>query len=236
MSTINSLIFNDLLVCQPDSGFRFTSDSVYLSWFTRSFINKKYIDIGSGSGVISALLVRLKRAGVIDAIEMQNEMIKCLRETLSLSNIHNSVSVIEGDIRTYRPDFQYDGAVCNPPYRDPSSGHLPEDETGLNARFTTTMKAEDVFSFCRSFLKFGSPLYMSYDADMMPVLFEAAFRYGFEAKRLMPVCPDVHIKPKIILIEFRKGGKRELSFEPPLFIKINGQETELHKKIFNGDW
>lgn len=234
--TIDTIINDSVKICQPKSGFRFSIDAVYLSWFSRTLKNQHFIDIGSGSGVISALLVKMNRISKIDALEMQDVMHDCLQKTLTLCGLHNNVSILKYDIKKYKSSFQYDGAVCNPPYRDPNSGHLPKDETERNARFTSTMCADDVFAFCRSYLKFGAGLFMSYDADMMPSLFESAFKYGFEAKRLMPVCPDIHIKPKIILIEFRKGGKRELSFEAPLYQKINGQESEINKKILSGEW
>jgi tRNA1Val (adenine37-N6)-methyltransferase len=234
--TIDTIISEDLLICQPKNGFRFGVDSVYLAWFSQLAGNKTIIDIGSGSGVISALLAKLKGIKRIDAVEMQPVMFKCLEQTIEVCQIQNNVKLLNTDLRSYRPDFQYDGAVCNPPYRDPASGHVPEDITELNARFTTTLTADDIFSFCRSFLKFGSPLFLSYDADMMPVLFESANKFGFEAKRLMPVCPDINVKPKVILMEFRKGGRRELSFEAPLYQKINGEPSPMHKKIFTGEW
>lgn len=235
-NTVDPIIKGDIQIFQPKNGFRFGVDSVYLAWFSQVSVNKRIIDIGSGSGVISALLAKLKNVKSIDALEMQPIMFNCLQRTVDVCQIQNNVKLLNLDIRSYRPDFQYDGAVCNPPYRDPSSGRVPEDETELNARFTTTMTADDIFSFCRSFLKFGAPLFLSYDADMMPVLFESAHKYNFEAKRLMPVCPDVNIKPKVILMEFRKGAKRELSFESPLYQKINGEPSPLHNKIFSGEW
>ncbi|WP_415238555.1 tRNA1(Val) (adenine(37)-N6)-methyltransferase [Seleniivibrio woodruffii] len=234
--TNDSIIKPEILICQPADGFRFGVDSVYLAWFAQVSGKKRIIDIGSGSGVISALLAGLKRVGQIDAAEMQAPMFSCLERTVEQCGLGHIIKPLNVDIRTYRPDFQYDAAVCNPPYRDPSSGKVPQDETELNARFTTTMNADHLFSFCRSFLKFGASLFLSYDADMMPALFDAGFRYGFEAKRLMAVCPDINIKPKVVLMEFRKGGKRELSFEPPLFQKINGEPSPLHTKIFTGEW
>ncbi|MCD8552782.1 methyltransferase [Seleniivibrio sp.] len=234
--TIDPIIKSDIRICQPENGFRFGVDSVYLAWFAQLSGNKRIVDIGSGSGVITALLVKLKGIKQCDAVEMQPVMFNCLDETVGLCEIQNNVKQMNIDIRSYRPDFQYDGAVCNPPYRDPSSGRVPTDETELNARFTTTLTADDIFSFCRSFLKFGAGLFLSYDADMMPVLFESANKFGFEAKRLMPVCPDINVKPKVILMEFRKGGKRELSFEAPLYQKINGVPSPMHENIFSGEW
>lgn len=234
--TYDTIISDRIKICQPEKGFRFSSDAVYLSWFVKSIGVKRIVDIGSGSGVIAAILSIVRNIKHIDAVEMQESMFDCLIDTVQKSQLEKTVFPIKTDIREFRPKYQYDAAVCNPPYRDPSSGHLPKDETELNARFTTTMRPDDIFSFARSYLKFGAGLFMSYDADMMPMLFESAFKFGFEAKRLMPVCPDINMKPKIILIEFRKGGGRELSFDAPLYQKINGVQSPMAAKILSGEW
>lgn len=231
-----NIVESDILVCQPEKGFRFSVDSVYLSWFICQKKNKKVIDIGSGSGVISALLAKKKGFTDITALEKQDVMAECLKETILKSCLESKVKLVHRDIKEYKPDCEFDIAVCNPPYRDASTGRVPENETELNARFTTTMKADDVFRFCRSYLKNSGSLYLSYDSDLMQDLFESALKYGFEAKRLQPVCPDVGKRPRIILIEFRKNVGREMIFEAPIYQKINGEQSEQDKKIMQGDW
>lgn len=234
--TINSIVTEEVLVCQPENGFRFSADSVYLAWFVRFKKDIRVADIGSGSGVISALLAKLRGFKSIDAVEMQDVMFECLLKTVELSGLTETVKPVKSDIKSFIPDRGYDIAVCNPPYRDPSTGRVPVDETELNARFTTTLDAEGVFRFCKSRLNNRGSLYMSYDADMLGGLFEAAFRYGFEPKRLMPVCPDLGVRPKIVLAEFRRGVGREMIFEAPLFQKINGVQSGQDKNIMTGKW
>jgi tRNA1Val (adenine37-N6)-methyltransferase len=233
---IKSIVDKDILICQPEKGFRFSVDSVYLSWFVCYKKDKKVLDIGSGSGVISALLAKKRGFCEITALEMQDKMTECLKQTVISSEIEEIVKVVQADIKEFKPDGEYDIAVCNPPYRDASTGRVPADETELNARFTNTMCADDVFRFCKRYLKNAGSLYLSYDADLMQDLFESATKYGFEAKRLMPVCPDIHKRPKIILIEFRKNTGREMIFESPLYQEINGEQSEQDKRIMTGDW
>jgi len=235
-NTINNIVTETIKICQPDKGFRFSVDSVYLAWFVIYRKNSAVIDIGSGSGIVSALLSGVNKFNNILALEKQDRMFECLQKTITESNIEEYVTPVHDDVKSYRPDSVFDIAVCNPPYRDPSTGRVPCDETELNARFTTTMKAEDVFRFCKSFLKNTGSLYLSYDADMMPDLFDASKDFGFEAKRLMPVCPDIGVKPKIILMEFRKNVGREMIFESPLYQKINGVQSDMDRKIMTGQW
>jgi len=234
--TLNSIVEENIIVCQPEKGFRFSVDSIYLAWFVRYRKNSAVLDIGSGSGVISALLGYMKKFERIDALELQPEMFRCLKETVERSELQNVVSTLCIDINKYNPNRVYDIVVSNPPYRSSASGRVPEDNVELNARFTTTMHVEDVFRFSGSYLKNSGSLYLSYDADLLADLFEAGARYGLEPKKLMPVCPDINVKPKIVLMEFRKNTGREMNFEAPLYQKINGEQSELDEKIMTGKW
>lgn len=234
--SLNNIVNDKICICQPEKGFRFSVDSVYLAWFVKYKKNSPLIDIGSGSGVISALLAGIRGFQDIDAVEYQPVMYECLQRTVAGCGLEKNVTPVLADIREYRPEKTYSIAVCNPPYRNPATGRTPPDETELNARFTATMNAEDVFRFCKSYLKNAGSLYLSYDADMMPDLFDAGRDHGFEAKRLMPVCPDVNARPKLILMEFRKNTGREMVFEAPLYQKINGLQSETDRKIMTGQW
>jgi len=235
-NTYDDIVKENIIVCQPEKGFRFSIDSVYLSWFVKYKKKSNLIDIGSGSGVISALLAVVRGFESIDAVEYQPVMFECLKNTVEACELKDRINPVCCDIQSFRPEKTYDIAVCNPPYRDPSAGRISCDETELNARFTSTMNVENVFCFCKSFLKNSGSLYLSYDADMMPDLFEASKKHGFEAKRLMPICPDIGFRPKIILMEFRKNVGREMVFEAPLYLKINGKQSEMDKKIMTGQW
>ena len=114
--TFNSMIFNDITICQlKNNGFRFGCDSPVLAWFTHAKKKWHIADVGSGSGVIAALIARAYNAKVT-AIEMQAEMFECLKQTVSLCNMQDKISVINADIRQMKKEKLYDAVVCNPPY------------------------------------------------------------------------------------------------------------------------
>jgi tRNA1Val (adenine37-N6)-methyltransferase len=234
--TLGTIIKENLFISQPDKGFRFSSDSVYLAWFVRKKKNAKVLDIGSGSGVVSVLLAGMKDFNNIDAVEFQTEMFECLRESVDKSGLNEVIKTYNQDIKDFVPDSKYDVIVSNPPYKKADSGRLPENKTDLYARFTKTMCADDVFRFSASWLKEGGSLYLSYDAESVSDLFDSGTKHGFEAKKIMPIYGDLDKRPKIVLMEFRKGAGRELIFEPPFFQKINGEISDLETKIMGGDW
>jgi len=234
--TLDSIIDNKLTICQPENGFRFSSDSIYLANFLDGEAELKLIDIGSGSGVIAALLAKIRGFKDIDAVEYQDKMFQCLLKTVAKSELQTIVTPHHCDIKMFKPDKRYDLVVSNPPYKRLGSGRLPSDETDLNARFSKSMSGLDVFRFASSWLKNNGSVYMSYDAESVADLFEWGFQQGFEAKRMKLIYNDLKAKPKIVLAEFRRGGGRELTFEPPHFININGVKSDEEIRIMNGDW
>jgi tRNA1Val (adenine37-N6)-methyltransferase len=229
----DSIIRKEISICQPEKGFRYTSDSVFLSDFVKYRKNRKVIDIGSGSGVISVLLACLKGFEDIDALEIQEKMFVCLQKTVRASSLEGIVRPVFGDVREYKPDVRYDIAVCNPPYREPGTGKVPEDYSERISRFNDTMKLADLFGFCRSYLKDGGSLYICIDSDMLADVFYEGRNFKMEPKRLRMVHSYNDAPARMALVELRKGSKRELLTEPPLILKEkDGRNTDEVRRIF----
>lgn len=228
--TYNHIVREDIIICQPEDGFRFSGDALMLADFVRPS-RKRTIDIGSGSGVISALLAKVKGFTSIDALELQENMYSCLTETIRVNQLEDIVKPILGDLREYRPDFHYDVAVCNPPYRKESSGKIPLTLTERTARFNNTMALSDLFGFCKSFLKSGGSLFICIDSDLLSDVFATAKENRLEPKRMRLVHPDAYTVARLALVEFRRDGKAELIIEPPLIMRVNGEYTEETRRI-----
>lgn len=229
--TYDSIVRRDIIICQPEEGFRFSVDAVMLADFVRPSAKSKTIDIGSGSGVIAALLAKVKGYTDIDALELQENMFSCLCETVEKNALEGVVRPVLGDLRSYRPEFHYDAAVCNPPYRKESSGKIPPTLTERTARFNGTMSLDDLFGFCKSFLKSGGSLSVCIDSDLLADVFVTARKNRLEPKRMRLVHPDGQTVARTALIEFRRDGKAELITEPPLIMRINGEYTEEMRRI-----
>ncbi|GAB1537015.1 tRNA1(Val) (adenine(37)-N6)-methyltransferase [Geovibrio sp. ADMFC3] len=229
--TYDSIVRKDIVICQPEEGFRFSVDAVMLADFVKPSAKSKTIDIGSGSGVIAALIAKLKGYQDIDALELQENMFSCLTETVKINGLEDMVKPVLGDLRTYRPDFHYDAAVSNPPYRKESSGKIPPTLTERTARFNETMNLDDLFGFCKSFLKSGGSLSICIDSDLLADVFVIARKNRLEPKRMRLVHPDAGTAARTALIEFRRDGKAELLIEPPLIMRLNGEYTEEMRRI-----
>ncbi len=234
-TTIDSIVFPNIKICQPDkkSGFRFGSDSVILSYFSRIKSGSFVADVGSGSGVIAALISSIYDVNVV-AIEIQEEIFSCLKETINLSNLNNKITPINCDILEYKKDKSFDVVISNPPYRKIGTGKISENETESKARFSYNMDLESLLKFSKSNLKYGGKLCFSYDADMSVDAISICRNYNFEPKRLRFVYPDINKQAKLILIECVFGGGKEINIEPPLFQA--GIYSDEYTNIFRGVW
>ena len=232
-TTIDSIIFSDIKICQPArGGFRFGCDSPLLAYFARIKRSWHIADVGSGSGVIGALAAKIYGTKVT-AIEAQSEMFDCLCKTVELCGLQDSVFPIEADINIYRSNFLFDGVICNPPYRKAGTGRVSGNPVERNARFSYTMDLEMLVKFCRKNMKHGGKLFFSYDADMLSDAVSICRAGNLEPKRLRLVYPNPSKNAKLMLMECVLGGGVELIIEPPLFQTGGSSEYE---DIFSGKW
>jgi tRNA1Val (adenine37-N6)-methyltransferase len=204
-----------LKICQPTKGFRFSTDAVVLAQFIK---NKKYrraIDIGSGSGVLATYLAKVVRCLHVDAIEMQAELFECLKKTVEINGLNDCVSIYEGDINEFIPNSQYDLIVSNPPYREYGRGRVSKDKVKKSARFSDTLKIEDIFYFSLKYLQNAGHLYLSFDVDLMVDTIVISREYKLELKRMMFLHHKVNSAAKLVFMEFRKNAGKELIVEAP---------------------
>lgn len=233
-TTVDSIIFPHIKICQPASGgFRFGCDSPLLAWFARIKKNWRVADAGSGSGVIAVLSAKMYGAE-ITAIEAQEGMFRCLKETVRLCSAEKEITPILADIGDYRTDKRFDAVICNPPYRKAGTGRVNADELEKNARFSFSMDLNTLVKFCRINMKHGGRLFFCYDADMLTEAVSVCRGGNMEPKRMRLVHPSPAKPARLLLMECVFGGGEELLIEPPLF--QNGGESGEYADIFAGKW
>ncbi len=234
--TYNNMIFDNITICQlKNSGFRFGCDSPILAWFTNAKNKWHIADVGSGSGVIAVLIAKAYKCKVT-AIEIQQEMFECLKQTISLCNMQDNISLINQDIKQIKKAKLYDAIVCNPPYRHAGTGKTAKDEVANKARFTITMNIEDLVQFAKGSLKHNGRLFFSYDADMLIEALHICKINNLQPKRILFLHKDISSKAKLVFVECILAGGEELCIEPPLFQQGSIEETKRYDEIFKGNW
>lgn len=100
-------------------------------------VKRTFLDIGSGSGLISLMLAQRAPAAHIDAIELDTDAAGQASHNFRQSPFASRLQLLKGDILTYQPAERYALIVSNPPFFDKA---LPGADPKRNqARHTASL-------------------------------------------------------------------------------------------------
>ncbi len=222
------IVNDDLKLIQRKNGLTFGTDALLLA----SFINEKEksaAEFGSGTGIISFLLIQRKKAKKIFAYEVQDVFSTLIEKNAFINNMQDQIVVHKKDIRdadVSENDGELEYIFSNPPYMKNGAG-LSNDSNEKNiARREVFGTIEDFCIGARKLLKYGGKFYLVYRPDRMSTLLFALKNSSLEPKRITFVHPDTYSPPSLLLIEAKKCGGEELKITKPLFIYKNVSHKE----------
>ncbi len=208
---------DDLKLIQETDGLTFGTDALLLA----GYINGKYkrgCEFGSGSGIISMLLLSRKKLDNIIALEVQEEYALLTKRNVELNGLTEKMSIVNTDIRDYRPDAEFDIIYTNPPYMKVDSGRKNSLEKKNIARHEVCGDINDFCKSARKMLKFGGNFAAVYRPDRLIDLISAMRDNKVEPKRMTLVYADTDSEPSMALIEGKMGGRSGLLLTKPLII------------------
>ena len=216
---------DDIRLIQDTDGLTFGTDALLLA----GYVNGRYkigCEFGSGSGIISMLLLTRKKLDSAVAIEVQKEFAELTERNAKLNGLYGRLNTVHGDIREYKSDVEFDLIYTNPPYMKTDSGKNNALEKKNIARHEVCGDIKDFCQAARKMLKFGGIFTAVYRTDRLIDLISAMRESGIEPKRLTLVHADTRSEPSMALIEGKAGGKCGLLITKPLII----YEDRTHKE------
>jgi len=236
---IDDLQINNLKIIQNTDGFCFGIDSVILSEFAKDIKkDSKVIDLGTGTGIISFLLIAKTNLKHITGIEVQNEVADMAKRSIKLNNLENKFEIINCDIKNILSEIEresFDVVVTNPPYKKINTGAKNENEKKIISRHEILADIFDFIKASKNVLKDKGTLYMVHRPERL-----ADIIYGLRQNKIEPkLIKFVYSKKdsseaKLVLIKAVKNGGSFMKVDKPLFIyENNGDYTEEIKKIYN---
>ena len=211
------LVNDNLKLIQETEGLTFGTDALLLA----AYINGKYksgCEFGSGSGIISMLLLTRGKLNSAVALEVQPEYAELTKRNAYLNNLNGVMDTICTDIRNYRPENDFDIIYSNPPYMKTTSGKENKVEKKNIARHEVCGDITDFCSSAKRMLKFGGNFVAVYRTDRLIDLLYAMRENKIEPKFLTMVHADTSSEPSMALVEGRAGGKGGLTVTRPLII------------------
>ncbi len=217
---------NDKLsLIQKKDGLNFGTDALLLSAYvgTRSGCG---LELGSGTGIISLLLLSRGKLDKITAVEVQSAYADLTRRNAVLNSLDERLSVVCEVVRNLKGREEYDAVFTNPPYMKTDSGRANLHEEKNAARHEVFGGISDFLACAKRTLKYGGAFFAVYRPDRLTDIIAAMRDNSIEPKRITFVHADLHSEPSMVLIEGRRAGAVGLYTTPPLILYETAEHRE----------
>lgn len=210
-----------MLLYQPESGYCYNSDSVFLYDFIDFFKPKgKVLDVGAGCGIVGLLVARDNKKVELEAVEKQDAFVEYATNNARVNKIDYNLH--KCDFLELDENYKYDYIISNPPfYHD---GVTKSDNQMLfNARYNVNLPLRDFFKKVSRILKPRSHFIFCYDASQFGLICAELDKVKLRVVDVQFVHPKVDRGASLVMIHARNGSKSMMKVWEP-FISFDGDE------------
>ncbi|MEN8302710.1 MAG: methyltransferase [Campylobacterota bacterium] len=221
-----------MLLYQPESGYCYNSDSVFLYDFIDSFNPKgRVLDVGAGCGVVGLLVARDNKKVTLEAVEKQEAFVHYATTNARVNKIEYKMH--EGSFLDLGEDTKYDYIISNPPFY-PEGVQKSEDEMLRNARYNINLPLADFFKKVSRLLKPHSHFIFCYDPTAFGLICAELEKVKMRVVDVQFIHSKVDRTASLVMVHARNGSKSMMKVWPP-FISFEGSEPsqkvkEIYKK------
>ena len=210
-----------MILYQPNSGYCYNSDSLFLYDFISSFNPRgRVLDVGAGCGIVGLLVARDNKKVQLEAVEKQDIFVE-------FSTINARVNKIDyklhkTDFLDFKVDEKYDYIISNPPFYN-STSTKSKDEVLFNARYNVNLPLGDFFKKVSQVLKPRSHFIFCYDATQFGLICAELDKVNMRVVDVQFVHPKKDRVASIVLVHARNGSNAMMKVWQP-FICFDGEE------------
>lgn len=219
-------LFDDKIIIQNVSLYRFTSDSILLSRFAKGKLHDDVADFCAGSGAVGFHFLCLNpHIASLTLFELQPALADMARRTAECNGF--PARIVEGRVQDI--GGEYDGKfsliLCNPPYERGGFENLTYEKAICRKEITVTLP--EIISVAAKKLKFGGRLALVNRADRIAEIFYGMKSCGLEPKRMQFIRGSEGSAPYAVMVEGVKGGKPATEILPDIVnTALNGGGTK----------
>lgn len=213
---------------QPETGYRFSLDSLLLCCFVHAGRRQRGVDLGCGCGAIGIGLV-LRQPGLqVCGIDINPDNIKAAEENKVNLHLIDKLTFESADVAGWRSEKAVDFVVSNPPYRELGTGRVSRGEGCRTARFEDKGTFAGFARCAAVALKTRGKFSFVHLPERLPELIGDLTANGLVPKRMRMVHGRADETAKMVLMETIKAGGPGLKVEPPLILhQGRGRNTKL---------
>jgi len=210
-----------MLLYQPQEGYCYNSDSVFLYDFIDSFSPKgKVLDVGAGCGVVGLLVARDNKKVELEAVEKQEVFIHYATTNARVNKIEYKMH--RGSFLELDENLKYDYIISNPPFYHEGASKS-EDKMLFNARYNINLPLKDFFKKVSQLLKPQSHFIFCYDASQFGLICAELDKVKLRVIDVQFVHPKIDKKASLVMLHVKNGSKSLMKVWEP-FISFDGNE------------
>jgi len=204
-----------MLFYQPDTGYRYNSDSLFLYDFISSFKPRgRMLDVGAGSGVVGLLVARDNPRIELFAVEKQDVFTFLAIKNAEVNKIPYSLQ--QTDFLEYKDAKGFDYIVSNPPFYHEGASRS-EDAIIHTARYNVHLPIEKFVKKAASLLRSQGHFIFCYDAQQFGLVCAALDNAKLRVVDVQFVHSKRDRKASVVLVHARKNSKSLMKVWPPFF-------------------
>jgi len=220
-----------LLLYQPESGYCYNSDSIFLYDFISSFKPKgRVLDVGAGCGVVGLLVARDNPNVELEAVEKQEIFVHFSTTNARVNNIEYKLH--QCDFLELQVKEKYDYIVSNPPFY-PEGATKSENEVLFNARYNVNLPLQSFFKKVSQLLKPKAHFIFCYDASQFGLICAELERVKLRVVDVQFVHSKVDRGATLVMIHARNSSKSLMKVWAP-FISFDGLEiSQMAQEVYD---
>lgn len=227
---LDDLQLDGLKIIQNKKQFCFSTDAVLVSSFANVRQTASVIDLGTGNGIIPILLYGKYEPKFIMGIEIQKESYELAVRNVTLNNLNDSISIINGDLKNIKEYFQagsFDHVITNPPYLKAGTGIVCSTDSMAYAKHEILCTLEDVIKTSKYLLRSKGVFTMVHRPDRLYDILTIMKKYTIEPKTVRFVHSNINSSAILVLVKGLKDMSPSLTIEKPLILhNLDGSYTE----------
>ncbi|MDB2562680.1 methyltransferase [Sulfurimonas sp.] len=217
-----------MLLYQPEVGYCYNSDSMFLYDFISSFNPKgDLLDVGAGCGIVGLLVARDHPKVNLEAVEKQDAFVEYATHNARVNKIN--YKLYQSDFLELAEDKKYDYIISNPPFY-PEGVTKSDNPMLFNARYNINLPLKDFFKKVSRVLKPHSHFIFCYDATQFSEICSELENVKMKIVDVQFVHPKIDRVASLVMVHARNGSKARMKIWEPF---ISFEENEFSKKAKN---
>ena len=212
MKKSDYLKLTDFDFSQENIPYKVNSDTVVLGSFLDRMKGKSVLDIGTNSGAL-LLYAFWQGAGHLVGVDIHKDALELAKINLDCyTHDHELICgrIQDLDIGTF------DVVICNPPFFE--MNNVTQDPYLKEAMFEESLPLEDLFSCFRKTMKANGVVYLIYQADRFPEVYEMCKKYKLKIMK-MAFVHDIHSTHALrVVLKLKIGPMSKLKVYDPIIL------------------